>query len=134
MKRVWPDSFVEEANLSVHMSALRRALGEAANEHRYVETVPGVGYRFVAGVRERSDDGVDLYAHELSDEHDGNPPLISDLAFRVVGSQLNDRSAGALASLRCGVPLDVNSAIAFVVFSAPDTGLGVESAFAAGNE
>lgn len=76
MERVWPDSFVEEANLSVHMSALRRALGEAANEHRYVETVPGVGYRFVAGVRDRSD----LYAHELSDEHDGDPVRIHSLA------------------------------------------------------
>ena len=43
MKRIWPDSFVEEANLSVKMSALRRALGEGPNEHQYVETVPRRG-------------------------------------------------------------------------------------------
>src|SRR5262249_8727583 len=80
MKRVWPDSFVEEANLSVHMSALRRALGEAANEHRYVETVPGAGYRFVAEVRERWDDGAELYPHALTDEHNANPLRIHSLA------------------------------------------------------
>jgi hypothetical protein len=40
MKRIWPDSFVEEANLSVKMSALRRALGEGPNDRQYVETVP----------------------------------------------------------------------------------------------
>jgi TolB-like protein/DNA-binding winged helix-turn-helix (wHTH) protein/tetratricopeptide (TPR) repeat protein len=53
MERIWPDTAVEEANLSVNMSALRRALGEGPNEHQYVETVPRGGYRFVADVRER---------------------------------------------------------------------------------
>ncbi len=52
LNRVWPDSFVEEANLSVKMSELRRALGKDANEAQYVETVPRRGYRFVAEVRE----------------------------------------------------------------------------------
>ena len=50
MERVWPDSFVEEANLSVKMSELRRALGEAPSANRYIETVPRRGYRFVAEV------------------------------------------------------------------------------------
>jgi TolB-like protein/DNA-binding winged helix-turn-helix (wHTH) protein/Tfp pilus assembly protein PilF len=53
MKRVWPDSFVEEANLSVNMSVLRRALGEGPNDDQYVQTVPRRGYRFVADVKER---------------------------------------------------------------------------------
>jgi DNA-binding response OmpR family regulator len=39
MKRVWPDSFVEEANLSVNMTGLRRALGEGPDDHRFIETV-----------------------------------------------------------------------------------------------
>ncbi len=52
MEQIWPDSFVEEANLSVKMSELRRALGEGPNEHRYIETVPRRGYRFVADVKE----------------------------------------------------------------------------------
>src|SRR5215469_13099544 len=52
MKEVWPDSFVEEGNLPVNMTALRRALGERPDEHTYIETVPRRGYRFVAAVTE----------------------------------------------------------------------------------
>lgn len=48
IRRVWPDTFVTEANLTQNVSALRKALGERANEHRYVITVPGRGYCFVA--------------------------------------------------------------------------------------
>lgn len=59
LKSIWPDSFVEEANLSVNMSALRRALGEGPDDHRYVETVPRHGYRFVAEVKERWQNGTD---------------------------------------------------------------------------
>src|SRR5688500_19778910 len=44
LQRVWPDSFVEEANLSVKMSALRRALGETPQQVEYIETVPRRGY------------------------------------------------------------------------------------------
>src|SRR5215216_2700689 len=51
---VWPGQFVEENNLTVHMSVLRKALGERKDEHRFVITMPGHGYRFVADVR---DDG-----------------------------------------------------------------------------
>jgi TolB-like protein/DNA-binding winged helix-turn-helix (wHTH) protein/Flp pilus assembly protein TadD len=50
LQRVWPDSFVEEANLSVKMSELRRVLGEVPGEKQYIETVPRKGYRFVAEV------------------------------------------------------------------------------------
>ena len=46
---VWPTSVVEENSLRVHMSALRRALGES-QQHRYILTVPGHGYRFVMPV------------------------------------------------------------------------------------
>src|ERR1700751_847532 len=48
--RDWPNTFVEEANLNVHIGALRRALGEGQPGNRYVATVPGRGYRFVAPV------------------------------------------------------------------------------------
>ena len=57
MNRVWPDSFVEEGNLTYNISVLRKALGERANEHHYIVTVPGRGYQFVAGVTEVSLDG-----------------------------------------------------------------------------
>ena len=47
MKTVWPDTFVTEANLTQNISSLRKALGERANDHRYVVTVPGLGHSFV---------------------------------------------------------------------------------------
>ena len=50
MARVWPNVFVEPANLTVHMSALRRALRDGRNGHRFIVNIPGRGYRFVASV------------------------------------------------------------------------------------
>jgi len=52
MKKVWPDSFVEDGNLTQNISLLRKALGEGQNGHQYIETVARRGYRFVAPVRE----------------------------------------------------------------------------------
>jgi DNA-binding winged helix-turn-helix (wHTH) protein len=50
MSRAWPDTVVVPANLAVHVAALRRALGDGKEGQRYVVTVPGRGYRFVAPV------------------------------------------------------------------------------------
>jgi DNA-binding winged helix-turn-helix (wHTH) protein len=50
MARVWPNTFVGRANIAVHISALRRALGDGRDGNRYVVTIPGRGYRFVAPV------------------------------------------------------------------------------------
>ena len=50
MARAWPQTFVEEANLKIQVAALRRALGDGRAGHRYVVTVPGRGYNFVAPV------------------------------------------------------------------------------------
>src|SRR5258708_3011452 len=51
MKAVWPDAFVEESNLSQNIFMLRKALGEAPEDRRYIITLPGKGYRFAAHVR-----------------------------------------------------------------------------------
>ena len=48
--RVWPDTFVEESSLRVHIAGLRRALGDGQAGNRYVANIPGRGYRFVAPV------------------------------------------------------------------------------------
>ena len=48
MKAVWPDTFVEEGNLTQNISVLRKVLGENPGEHIYIETVPKQGYRFIA--------------------------------------------------------------------------------------
>src|SRR6201989_1135360 len=49
--RAWPATFVEEANLKTQVSALRRALGDGQGDHRYITTVIGRGYNFVAPIR-----------------------------------------------------------------------------------
>jgi len=56
LKAIWPDTIVEEANLTQNVSTLRKALCELPGEHRYIATVPGRGYRFVGAVREPTPD------------------------------------------------------------------------------
>ena len=51
ISEVWPDAYVEEGNLAQNIFLLRRALGEAKGEHRFIVTVPGVGYLFAPRVR-----------------------------------------------------------------------------------
>ena len=51
MKAVWPDTFVEETNLSRNIFMLRKALGESPKDHQYILTVPGRGYRLAENVR-----------------------------------------------------------------------------------
>jgi len=51
MKQVWPDTFVEEANLGRNIFLLRKALGESPQDHQYIITVPGRGYRLAESVR-----------------------------------------------------------------------------------
>lgn len=51
MKKVWPDTFVEEVNLAKNVSSLRKILDTEQSNH-YIETIPKRGYRFVASVRE----------------------------------------------------------------------------------
>ena len=50
LQKVWPDTFVEESNLAYNIFALRKALGDTAENSQYIETVPKKGYRFRASV------------------------------------------------------------------------------------
>src|SRR5271167_1783223 len=50
MQAVWPDTVVEENNLNQNISTLRRVLGESRGENRFIATIPGKGYRFIAPV------------------------------------------------------------------------------------
>ncbi len=52
---VWPTTFVDEGNVRVHISALRRALGDGHNGSRYIVNIPGRGYRFTAPVNRSLD-------------------------------------------------------------------------------
>ena len=58
MEKIWPDSFVEESNLTQQVSTLRKKLGQDAAQQRYILTVPGRGYRFVAPLKSWDDDAV----------------------------------------------------------------------------
>jgi TolB-like protein/Tfp pilus assembly protein PilF len=52
LKKVWPDTFVEEGSLAQNISILRRVLGECADGQQYIQTIPKRGYRFVASLNE----------------------------------------------------------------------------------
>jgi DNA-binding winged helix-turn-helix (wHTH) protein/TolB-like protein len=69
MSAVWPDSFVEETNLTVNISLLRKALGDMADGRPYIETVPRKGYRFNAEVQDRDD----------SDDSSGEVQIVGQL-------------------------------------------------------
>jgi Tol biopolymer transport system component/DNA-binding winged helix-turn-helix (wHTH) protein len=56
LRTVWHDSIVEESNLATNISHLRKVLGETRDKHDYIVTVPGRGYRFVAGVTQSFDE------------------------------------------------------------------------------
>ncbi len=81
MHRVWPDTFVEEGNLRVHVAALRRALGDGQAGQRYITNIPGSGYRFVAPVA-ISEEPTDAVAPPSAVER---PPDIPVPLARVVG-------------------------------------------------
>jgi DNA-binding winged helix-turn-helix (wHTH) protein len=62
LKTVWPDTFVEEGNLSRNIFLLRKALGESPQDHKYILTVPGRGYRLAENVRLVADQEFNLVA------------------------------------------------------------------------
>ena len=62
IERVWSGAIVEDNNIARHISTLRRALNERPQQHEYIATVPGVGYRFVATVTELEDLPAELAA------------------------------------------------------------------------
>jgi DNA-binding winged helix-turn-helix (wHTH) protein/Tfp pilus assembly protein PilF len=64
LARIWPDTFVEESILTVHVSAVRKALGDDARPPTYIETVSGSGYRFIAPVSTAPSDDRSAAARE----------------------------------------------------------------------
>ena len=56
MSRLWPDTFVEESNLTFNIKELRKALGDSARQPRFIETVAKRGYRFIAALDEQTNE------------------------------------------------------------------------------
>lgn len=72
IKNSWPDTYVDEANLRVHISALRRALGDTRREPQYIANIPGRGYSFIGPLSTRVADAV--VPSELGSEKMLPPP------------------------------------------------------------
>ncbi len=67
LDKVWENQFVEENNLTVQISALRKIFGEKKGEHQFIVTVPGKGYKFVAELNEEPQSGeIVVESHSLS--------------------------------------------------------------------
>jgi len=66
LEKVWPGQFVEEGNLTVQISALRKIFGERKDDHRFIVTVPGRGYSFVAELDGATNGDMIVESHTLS--------------------------------------------------------------------
>jgi DNA-binding winged helix-turn-helix (wHTH) protein/Flp pilus assembly protein TadD len=78
LRRVWPDTFVEEANLSVNVSILRKALGDQPDGRPWIQTVARRGYRFLGAVRAGA----------------AAPRSLAVLPFRSLGGEEADHALG----------------------------------------
>ena len=104
MEAVWPDSIVEENNLSQNISTLRRIFGETPGSHSYIVTVPGRGYRFVAEVREQTDNGsATVQAEEATGPT--SPESRTEAATTNDRQRLHGKAGGQLAFAALGVIL-----------------------------
>jgi DNA-binding winged helix-turn-helix (wHTH) protein/TolB-like protein/tetratricopeptide (TPR) repeat protein len=93
METLWPGSFVEEANLTVSISVLRKVLGEKEGNLRYIETIPKKGYRFIASVREVCGTSAILLA-EGSFSESRNEPVWPGPAVNTIPPEANDGEKG----------------------------------------
>src|SRR5687768_14054076 len=73
MEMLWADAFVEEGNLADNISKIRQALGDSRKTPKYIETVSGRGYRFIADVR------------RIDARETGNEPAKSDAPGAIAG-------------------------------------------------
>jgi DNA-binding winged helix-turn-helix (wHTH) protein/TolB-like protein/Flp pilus assembly protein TadD len=83
LEKVWPDTTVDENNLTVAIAGLRKALGEVGNERRYILTIPGRGYRFVGEARLRPEDP-DPAVHADAELTGGNFPAAGMPVFESI--------------------------------------------------
>lgn len=97
LSAVWPEQIVEENNLTVHVSALRKALGDQKGSHQFIVTIPGRGYRFIADVK--SDDLSDtlvLERHSVThitvENHEEALEPLSARALQAVATKSRSRT------------------------------------------
>src|SRR5262245_34158556 len=90
--RAWPKTFVEETNLRIHIAALRKALGDGQAGARYIVTVPGRGYCFVAPVERVDEKGPSTEAAaEAQQIHNLPAPLARMIGRSEIVSALSEQ-------------------------------------------
>ena len=77
MREIWPDTIVEENNITVSMSILRKTLGDDGINNQFIETVPRRGYRFLAEVRETSEERRPNSPHAAAEAFEEEEPIDS---------------------------------------------------------
>ncbi|MBI4751148.1 MAG: winged helix-turn-helix domain-containing protein [Acidobacteria bacterium] len=90
MDKVWPDTIVEESNLTQNIYILRKILADPASEHKYIETLPRRGYRFIASVEEVWNEEAGL----LVEEHTKSTIVIEEEQDEV-RKEIENQSDGA---------------------------------------
>jgi Tol biopolymer transport system component/DNA-binding winged helix-turn-helix (wHTH) protein len=97
MNQLWPDSFVEEANLTFNIQQLRKSLGDNARKPQYIETVPRRGYRFIAKVDQVSSGGNNMvHLSQRLEKFDSRPGTASIQSS--TSSSLSNMADGDLAA------------------------------------
>ncbi|HEY6403311.1 MAG TPA: winged helix-turn-helix domain-containing protein, partial [Blastocatellia bacterium] len=94
MRSLWPDTFVEESNLTQNISQLRRALGDGTDGAKYIETIPKRGYRFIANVQS-------VVEGDVASPNDESETESTQVNGKVNGAgvlQLDDGAAGVSGS------------------------------------
>lgn len=127
LSEVWADSFVEEGNLSVNATRLRKALADDANEPRYIETVARRGYRFIAKVQENTDESI-KYPEDRSNAAEIGP-LVADDLLRTNAALPDTRSRSIFRSptflVLCGFLVIAASLVGFNAGGLRDRLVGV---------
>jgi pimeloyl-ACP methyl ester carboxylesterase/DNA-binding winged helix-turn-helix (wHTH) protein len=98
LRRLWPDTAVEENNLNKNISVLRKVLGQSPSSGSYIETVPRAGYRFVVKVKE-------LNAHPVAAARPGPHPATSPPRQEIRFCTTTDAVRIAFARVGSGYPL-----------------------------
>ena len=112
LERVWPGQFVEEGNLTVQISALRKIFGERKDEHRFVVTVPGRGYSFVAAVEDGSAREVVVERHRVSRVVVDEADELGDLPPYAL-PQVHEQRSSARKLLLIGLPIMIVAGLGF---------------------
>jgi Tol biopolymer transport system component/DNA-binding winged helix-turn-helix (wHTH) protein len=116
MNLIWPDSFVEESNLTQNVAVLRKALGENSRLHKYIVTVPGKGYRFVPEVLDIRDNGSesgDRHVEVSGSEIEDDETLAPTAQF---AQRKGSARRSAVIGLAATVLLCVAAAVVYFVF------------------